>query len=71
MIKINEGKLKEISAAQVRVKRDQLLAECDWTMVNDAPTDKDVWGQYRQALRDVSEQAGFPDSVVWPESPGE
>ena len=51
----------------MRSHRDRLLAESDWTMTSDAPTDKDAWGTYRQALRDFpatwtpSETAEFPD----------
>jgi hypothetical protein len=57
------------AAANVRAHRDGLLADCDWTQVADAPVDKAVWATYRQALRDISKQPGFPWSVVWPESP--
>ena len=53
----------------VRGKRDSLLAACDWTQVADAPVDQAAWSTYRQALRDLPDQAGFPDNVTWPEAP--
>ena len=56
-------------AADVRSQRDRLLTASDWTQVADAPVDKTTWATYRQALRDVPAQAGFPWDVTWPESP--
>lgn len=53
----------------VRLKRNTKLAESDWTQVADSPVDKSAWAVYRQALRDISAQAGFPWGVVWPEQP--
>jgi len=55
--------------SNVRSHRNALLSECDWTQVADAPVDKTAWATYRQALRDITSQAGFPYSVVWPTSP--
>ena len=57
------------AAEEVRTKRDSLLAESDWTQVADAPVDKAAWATYRQALRDIPEQAGFPNEVTWPAEP--
>lgn len=56
-------------ANSIRAQRDQLLAQSDWTQVADAPVDQAAWAVYRQALRDVPEQAGFPFNVVWPVKP--
>jgi len=56
-------------AAQVRKQRDDLLAACDWTQLSDAPVDREVWATYRQALRDISNQDGFPWEVVFPKDP--
>jgi len=56
-------------AKNVRATRDAKLAECDWTQVADAPVDKVVWATYRQALRDVTAQEGFPWTVEWPTQP--
>jgi len=55
--------------SSVRSKRDSLLQKSDWTQLPDAPTDKSAWATYRQALRDVPQQSGFPDNVIWPEKP--
>jgi hypothetical protein len=46
-----------------------LLKESDWTQVADAPVDQSAWADYRQALRDVPQQSGFPQEVVWPTKP--
>ena len=56
-------------AAKVRADRNQRLSDCDWTQLADAPVDRAAWATYRQALRDISKQAGFPWQVVWPEKP--
>lgn len=60
-------------ASMNREQRDMLLAKCDWTQLSDAPltdTQKQSWSVYRQALRDISEQAGFPFSIEWPSHAG-
>lgn len=55
---------------QVRGIRDQMLAQCDWTILTDSQvTNKTEWESYRQALRDLPQQSGFPDSVTWPSEP--
>lgn len=57
-------------AYAVRADRDRMIASCDWTQISDAPvTNKEAWATFRQALRDVSSQSGFPFSVVWPKPP--
>lgn len=56
-------------ADQVRAERNRLLTASDWTQVADAPVDQSAWAAYRQALRDVPSQEGFPHSVVWPDKP--
>ena len=56
-------------AKSVRASRDVKLAESDWTQVTDAPVDKAVWATYRQALRDVTAQSGFPWTVTYPDAP--
>jgi len=45
------------------------LAQSDWTQVADAPVDATVWATYRQALRDITDQAGFPNDINWPTQP--
>lgn len=56
-------------ADEVRSQRNRLLYECDWTQLSDAPVNSLDWANYRQELRDVPNQAGFPWSVVWPTPP--
>ena len=56
-------------AASVRQQRSNKLADCDWTQVDDSPVDKAVWATYRQALRDITSQAGFPWTITWPDAP--
>jgi hypothetical protein len=56
-------------ATGVRSDRDQRLAKCDWTQVADSPVDKQAWATYRQALRDIPAQTGFPWNVQWPDQP--
>lgn len=61
-------------AAEVAVaRRNALLAESDWTQLSDAPfsvEQKAEWAVYRQQLRDLTDQTGFPESIMWPAKPG-
>ena len=59
----------EAEADEVRADRNQRLAACDWTQLPDSPVDHEAWAVYRQALRDVTAQAGFPWEINWPEEP--
>lgn len=54
-----------------RNKRNALLAETDWTQVADAPVDATAWATYRQALRDITTHANWPNLVEadWPTKP--
>ena len=59
-------------AANARTQRDKLLSDTDWTQTDDAPLsseDKESVRKYRQALRDITAQSGFPQEVKWPEKP--
>ena len=56
-------------AKSVRAERNRLIAECDWTQVEDSPVDKAAWATYRQALRDLPLQEGFPFDVTYPTKP--
>ena len=58
-----------VQAARIRAERDLLLIDSDWTQIADAPVDKAVWATYRQALRDVTAQSGFPWTITWPDAP--
>jgi len=63
--RINEAKAKGI-----REQRDLLLDESDFAVLPDSPVaDVEPWKTYRQALRDVPQQAGFPNDIEWPEKP--
>jgi len=59
----------EQEAEEARTQRDALLSQSDWTQVPDAPVDQAAWAEYRQALRDVPQQAGFPTEITWPQIP--
>jgi hypothetical protein len=61
--------MDEAAAQAIRYNRDRLLAASDWTQVSDAPVDQAAWATYRQALRDIPQQAGFPENITWPEMP--
>ena len=56
-------------AKSVRSSRTEQLRECDWTQINDSTADKAAWATYRQALRDIPAQNGFPFTIEWPTSP--
>jgi hypothetical protein len=60
----------EVKISQTKFVRDSLLSQSDWTQLPDVPAaTKDKWKAYRQALRDITAQKTFPESVVWPTSP--
>ena len=54
---------------EVRNKRDSLLQMSDWTQLPDSPVEKSAWATYRQALRDITAQSGFPWEITWPDAP--
>ena len=59
-----------IKSRGVRGERDKLLAETDWRDLPSYPgVNQDGWRTYRQALRDLPSQAGFPNNVTWPAKP--
>ena len=60
--------LDEMAAKGVRQQRDRLLAETDWMALSDVTLSAEM-ASYRQALRDVPSQAGFPHTIVWPTKP--
>lgn len=67
----SEDQLAERAAAkasEVRSQRDKLLAETDWMALSDVVMSPEM-ATYRQALRDISDQVGFPHNVVWPVKP--
>jgi hypothetical protein len=60
--------LDAAAASAVRSERDAKLAATDWMALSDV-TMSDDWKTYRQALRDVPAQSGFPNSITWPTEP--
>lgn len=60
------------AAAGVRAQRDRLLADCDWVVIMNTEKGTNIpleWELYRQNLRDITDQAGFPHNVTWPTKP--
>jgi hypothetical protein len=61
----------DASAAQARIKRNQLLKDSDWTQGRDIQDSiAESWAIYRQALRDITAQEDFPQNITWPTPPG-
>jgi len=56
-------------ATSVRNSRTEKLKDSDWTQLADSTADKTAWATYRQALRDITAQAGFPWTIDWPVAP--
>jgi len=63
-----QAKLDANAAESARNKRNNLLAATDWLGMSDV-TMSTAWATYRQALRDVPGQSGFPNSITWPDEP--
>ena len=59
-----------IKAINIRLQRNYILKETDWTQGKDIPDEvSTVWATYRQALRDIPNQQEFPTNVTWPVPP--
>jgi hypothetical protein len=56
-------------ASEIRTERNEKIANTDWTQLPDSPVDKAAWATYRQELRDVTAQSGFPWTIEWPTQP--
>jgi len=59
-------------STEARSVRDRLLSESDWTQLPDSilsVAQKSSWAAYRQLLRDVPQQSGYPTGVIWPVKP--
>jgi len=65
----NQPPRTEALITAARTQRNGLLAASDWTQVADAPVDQAAWATYRQVLRDITAQAGFPETIDWPAIP--
>lgn len=71
---LSSDEIASAKAIEVRERRRRLLNDSDWTDTYSAPArlGQDVyqsWQDYRQALRDVTSQPGFPLDVAWPTPP--
>ena len=71
-IYLTDAEYDTVLAASARQKRDRLIAVTDYLVTPDYPISADRLAKvktYRQALRDIPEQAGFPRDIVWPKKP--
>jgi hypothetical protein len=69
-IEAEETQRTQLQAEEVRVERNRLLVESDWTQGRDIPDAiAELWATYRQELRDLPQQEGFPWDITWPEPP--
>jgi hypothetical protein len=61
---------ENIAIIDVSQKRQRLLYSTDWTQLPDVLSEKkQAWAEYRQALRDITSQEGYPFNVIWPTKP--
>ena len=71
-IYLTDAEYDTVLAASARQKRDRLIAVTDYLVTPDYPIEPDRLAKvkiYRQALRDIPEQSGFPRSITWPDKP--
>lgn len=71
---LRQAKNEEIVflSARARIERDQLLADTDWLVIKTREHNQSLpaaWKNYRNELRDIPEQTGFPYDIAWPEMP--
>ena len=71
-IYLTDAEYDIVLAASARQKRDRLIAVTDYLVTPDYPIESDRLAKvkiYRQALRDIPEQEGFPRTITWPDKP--
>ena len=71
-IYLTDAEYDTVLAASARQKRDRLIAVTDYLVTPDYPIESDRLAKvkiYRQALRDIPEQSGFPRTITWPDKP--
>ena len=71
-IVLTDAEYDTVLAASARQKRDRIIAATDYLVTPDYPIEPDRLAKvkiYRQALRDIPEQSGFPRSITWPDKP--
>ena len=59
----------EAELTSVKRRRNELLQSSDWTQLPDVNVDKEAWADYREKLRQLKYQPGFPWGVIWPVPP--
>jgi len=65
------GNISE-ATTEAKNKRNLLLQQSDWTQIPNNPLtveQQELWAVYRQELRDIPSQSGYPFNVVWPTQP--
>jgi hypothetical protein len=68
----SDEELRNVEEIKVKATRLDLLAKSDWTQLPDNPLTVEKraeWATYRQALRDITSQTGYPLNVIWPAQP--
>jgi len=67
----NKVEAETLTWDNIRIKRDQILRDTDWTMTTGATVDQAQWAAYRQVIRDIPQtyKDKTPDDVVWPTQP--
>ena len=71
-IVLTDAEYDTVLATSARQKRDRLIAATDYLVTPDYPIESDRLAKvkiYRQALRDIPEQSGFPRNITWPKKP--
>lgn len=70
LFEIVPDRSESILKDEIAKKRNELLLASDWTQLSDAPLPtKSAWTAYRQALRDITLQPDYPQTIVWPIKP--
>lgn len=65
-----DARTNQQKSEMIRQLRDTRLKNTDWTQLPDVPVaNQTAWAAYRQALRDITLQPGYPESVNWPTKP--
>lgn len=67
MTQLNMAEMAE-ARSEIDKKRQPLLAATDWTANSDVVMSAEM-AAYRQALRDITDQSGFPENITWPQEP--
>lgn len=67
-----QAQFLDLATQSATGERNHWLMMSDWIFTPDSsPEDMDAWLEYRQALRDLPEQEGWPKVINWPVRPNE